>query len=152
MRHEPFEDTPEPRDVRGLRPATAGAAAIILLADDDDLCRGILKEVLEDEGYEVQECSDGVETIELLASAADGDRPVPDVLVLDVNMPGYSGLGVLNVLRRFGKQPRTIVVTGMGDPSVHAFARRLGAVAVFRKPADLDALLSEVLAAAKAKG
>jgi CheY-like chemotaxis protein len=124
-------------------------AATVLLADDDDGFRRTLRQVLEEEGYAVMEASNGVETIELLASAADGQRPVPDVLVLDVCMPGYSGLGVLSVIRRFEERPRAIVVTGMVDPSVRAFAKRLGAVFVMAKPIDLDRLLSEVLAAAK---
>ena len=122
---------------------------MILLADDDDLFRSALRPVLEEEGYAVLETSNGVETIELLAAAADGDGPVPDVLVLDVCMPGYSGLGVLSALRRFTERPRTLLVTGFGDPSIQSFASRLGALRVFRKPVDLDDLLHEILAAAK---
>jgi CheY-like chemotaxis protein len=126
-----------------------GAPATVLLADDDDSFRTTIRRVLEEEGYAVTEASNGVETIELLASAADGQGTVPDVVVLDVHMPGYSGLGVLSVMRRFRERPRAIVVTGLADPSIDAFARRLGAVRVIPKPIDLDCLLSEVLAAAK---
>jgi len=152
MRQEPFDDRADlplpvsPGQARGvpLAPST------VLLADDDDSSRRALRSVLEDEGYGVLETSTGVETLELLASAADGHAPIPDVLVLDVCMPGYSGLGVLAVMRRFSERPRVIVVTGLRDPSVETFAKRLGAVRVLHKPIDLDELLAEVLANAKA--
>jgi CheY-like chemotaxis protein len=132
------------------RPPVVPDPASILLADDDASFRETLRRVLEEEGYAVTEACNGVEAIELLAAAADGIRPVPDVVVLDVCMPGYSGLGVLSVMRRFQKRPRAIVVTGNTDPSVQGFARRLGAIRVVHKPIDLDLLLAEILAAARA--
>jgi CheY-like chemotaxis protein len=136
------------RPERAARSASASTA--ILLADDDDSFRQPLREVLEEEGYAVLETANGVETIELLASGADGDGPIPDVIVLDVNMPGCSGLGVLSVMQRFAlRAPKVILVTGFVDPSIRAFATRLGAIHVMRKPVDLDLLLAEVLAAAK---
>jgi CheY-like chemotaxis protein len=134
------------------RPPVQADPASILLADDDASFRKTLRGVLEEEGYAVTEAANGIETMEMLASAADGDRPVPDVVVLDVCMPGYSGLGVLSVMRRFHERPRAIVVTGNTDPSVQGFARRLGAVRVVHKPIDLDLLLAEILAAARGPG
>jgi len=125
-----------------------GDPATVLLADDDDTFRRTIRTILEEEGYAVLETSNGVETIELLASAADGLGPVPDVLVLDVCMPGYSGLGVLTTLQKFSARPATILVTGFTDPSVQTFARRLGAIRVIHKPIDLDDLLREIQAAA----
>ena len=121
----------------------------VLLADDDASFRKPLRGVLEEEGYEVLEAATGVEAIEVLASGADGHGPSPDVVVLDVGLPGYSGLGVLSAMRRFSTQPRVIVVTGFTDSSIKAFAERFGAVRVLHKPIDLDELLAAVLDAAK---
>jgi len=152
MRRPPLDDLPEaspPVKPGRVARGTLTTPANVLLADDDDSFRKTLREVLEEEGYAVTEASNGIEAIELLASAADGQRAVPDVVVLDVCMPGYSGLGVLSVMRRFRDRPRAIVVTGFTDPSVKTFAKRLGAVRVVPKPVDLDLLLSEIMAAAK---
>jgi CheY-like chemotaxis protein len=152
MRQPPVDDPPEPLPAApsgGDSRNAFATAASILLADDDASFRAALRGVLEEEGYAVTEAADGIETMELLASAADGAVPVPDVVVLDVCMPGYSGLGVLSVMRRFDERPRAIVVTGQSDPSVKDFAQRLGAVHVHTKPVDLDRLLREILAAAR---
>jgi len=153
MRRHPVEEVSDnipPAQPMHLSRTVLPVPATILLADDDDSFRAALRTVLEDEGYAVLETSNGAETIELLAAAADGNGPVPDVLVLDVHMPEYSGLGVLSVMRRLHERPKVILVTGLADPSIREFARRLGALRFFRKPVDLDQLLAEVLAAAKA--
>lgn len=124
------------------------APATVFVADDDATVRQALRLVLEDEGYEVLEASDGADALTLLAGAADGDRTLPDVVVLDVTMPGFSGLGILRALQRFPKAPPTLVITGFGDSSVEALARRLGALRVFHKPLDLDEVRTAVLEAA----
>jgi CheY-like chemotaxis protein len=109
---------------------------LVLIADDDDETRGALKEYLAGEGYEVIEADNGALALELLASAADGNAPLPDFVLLDFVMPGFSGLGILRVMRRFVRFPPTIIMTALVDPSVEAFARNLGALCVLRKPID----------------
>jgi CheY-like chemotaxis protein len=106
----------------------------VLVADDDEATRGALMQLLIDEGYDVLEAADGAQTLELLAKAADAHVPLPEVVLLDFVMPGLSGLGVLRVLRRFDRIPKTILMTAFPDPSVEVFARQLGAVRVLRKP------------------
>jgi CheY-like chemotaxis protein len=129
----------------------ARARARILLADDDELFRATLREELVEQGYEVIETSNGAEALEELARAADARGAVPDVLVLDVCMPGLSGLGVLDIMRRFPQQPPTLLITGFADKSIDVFASRFGAYRVLRKPVDLDEVLAAVVDAAQRK-
>jgi CheY-like chemotaxis protein len=124
----------------------------VLVADDDEDLRGMLRELFASKGYDVVEAADGDEALELLSSAADGGAVLPDVVLLDFIMPGFSGLGILRVMRRFMNMPPTIIMTGFPDPSVDAFARNLGAVCVLRKPLDAEALLALVLECAPILG
>ena len=116
----------------------------VLIADDDDDLRATLKELLLAGGYAVIEASDGDETLELLSTAVDGGGDLPDLVILDFIMPGFSGLGILRVMRPSMRMPPTIIMTGFPDPSVEAIARGLGAVRVLRKPVDADALTAIV--------
>jgi two-component system response regulator (stage 0 sporulation protein F) len=114
--------------------------AKVLVADDDADTRGALVDLLGDEGYDVFEAADGAQTLEILAAAADGGAPLPDLVLLDFIMPGLSGLGILRVMRRFCRVPPTVIMTGFPDPSVETFARNLGAVGVLHKPIRADRL------------
>ncbi|MBX3212488.1 MAG: response regulator [Labilithrix sp.] len=124
----------------------------VFLADDDDLFRAVLKDELIAHGYAVEDVSDGAQALELLAMAADGLAAPPDVVVLDVRMPGYSGLGVLNVMRRFAKRPPTLLLTAVPDTSIDVLARTMGAFGVLHKPVELDDILDAVEEAVLSKG
>lgn len=116
----------------------------ILLADDDDIFRSAVRAALGVHGYEVIEVCDGAAALEALAKAADGREAVPDAVVLDIRMPGCSGLGVLSAMSHFRRRPPTLLVTGFKDPSVHVVAERLGASRVIFKPADVDDVVAVV--------
>lgn len=135
---------PPPNDT-----AIAPARATVFLADDDDAFRGALREALVGSGYDVQEASDGATALALLASAADASQPAPDVVVLDVRMPGCSGLGVLNAMGKLPVMPPTLLVTGFRDPSINVVAERLGVFRVLLKPLEVDQVLGAVLEAAQ---
>jgi CheY-like chemotaxis protein len=124
----------------------------ILVADDDRDVRNAIESVLVADGYGVLEACDGSCALEMLASAADKRGPLPDVVILDFVMPGFSGLGILGVLRRFEHPPPTIIITAFPDPSVNRLAQGLGAFRVLRKPineGDLRAVVREAVAWAK---
>lgn len=122
------------------RPAT------ILVADDDEDLRRALCSVLSCEGYEVIELPNGAAALEVLAEAADGKRPRPDLLLLDFCMPELSGIGLLRVLRRFGAMPPAILMTAFPDPAVDVLAHNAGAMRVLRKPLDEQTILGAVRA------
>ena len=134
---------PPPVSGAGVRPAT------VFLADDDDEFRASLKQSLVASGYEVREASDGAAALELLARAADGRHQSPDVVVLDVRMPGCSGLGVLNAMSRLPTMPPTLLCTGFRDNSVNVLAERLGVFRVLFKPIEVEQVLAAILEAAK---
>jgi CheY-like chemotaxis protein len=121
--------------------------ATILVADDDDDLRFALSSLLSSEGYGVVELADGASTLEFLAEVADGKRACPDVLLLDFCMPGLSGIGLLQVLRRFGAMPPAILITAFRDPSVDTFAHNAGAVRVLRKPVEGRDVLTAIRSA-----
>ncbi|HEY8088499.1 MAG TPA: response regulator [Polyangiaceae bacterium] len=123
----------------------------VLVADDDASARRAIHILLESEGYEVTETSDGDTTLELLVDAVMDGIPLPDVLLLDFKLPGYSGLGVLRALRRVSPIPPTVLITGFPDHSVEVLARNLGVLRVLYKPLDADDLLAAVLEAARVR-
>jgi type II secretory ATPase GspE/PulE/Tfp pilus assembly ATPase PilB-like protein/ActR/RegA family two-component response regulator len=116
----------------------------ILLVDDEDSLRRVMKDLLEREGYVVSEARDGVQALDQV------DRTGPDVIVLDLNLPGLDGYGVLSHLR---SRPATagipvIVLTAKGDEDNEVRVFELGADDFLTKPfraralsARLDAVL-----------
>jgi signal transduction histidine kinase/FixJ family two-component response regulator len=137
-----------PSKAHAINPAGLPSATVFL-ADDDDEFRTRLKQALVARGYEVCEASDGATALEFLAGAADGRHPPLDVVVLDVRMPGCSGLGVLNAMGKLPVMPPTLLVTGFRDASVNVLAERLGVFRVLFKPIEVDKVLAVVLEAAQ---
>lgn len=138
-----------PEEMGGVRLA-ARATPRILLAEDDDEMRLLLGEALEEAGYEVNETEDGTTALASLRALARHGAGMPDALVLDVRMPGSSGVDVLTELRAAGWQTPVILISGFGDEALRASALRLGAAAMLEKPFDFDELataLSVVLGA-----
>jgi type II secretory ATPase GspE/PulE/Tfp pilus assembly ATPase PilB-like protein/ActR/RegA family two-component response regulator len=117
----------------------------VLLVDDEDSLRRVMKDLLEREGYIVSEARDGVQALD------EVDRTGPDVIVLDLNLPGLDGYGVLSHLR---SRPATadipvVVLTAKGDEDNEVRVFELGADDFLSKPfraralsARLDAVLS----------
>jgi two-component system response regulator AtoC len=119
----------------------------ILIADDDAAIRGMLREFLEDEGYEISEAENGGVVLARLGSA-NGDRP--DLVIMDVVMPDKDGL---QVLREAGAaqpgaglatQLPVVVMTAYGTSNVAIEAIQLGAYDYITKPFDLDHVLVTV--------
>jgi two-component system, response regulator, stage 0 sporulation protein F len=108
----------------------------VVVGDDDAELRAVLAMVLSDDGYAVAEAADGTSLVDLLLR---DDAAEADAVVMDVRMPGYSGLEVLEKLRLAGRRVPVILVTACGR-EIEPRAQRLGARAIFRKPFDLDDL------------
>jgi DNA-binding NtrC family response regulator len=110
----------------------------VLLVDDDPDWRQTLKAGLEREGFRVV----ALGRAEWLLSAIDLHQP--DVVILDVHLPGTNGLDLLGTIGRRWPAIFTIVTTAFGGSSVEGAARRRGASAYLDKPFRVSALLEEI--------
>jgi CheY-like chemotaxis protein len=117
----------------------------IFLAEDDDDLRALLSLALRRDGYFVVEARDGGELLDLLADVCNAPWSKPDVIITDVLMPCYSGLGILGALRNTHWDVPVIVITARRDADVARDAMRLGATKVIRKPIDLADLRTAIL-------
>lgn len=112
----------------------------ILLAEDDTEMRRYLYDALRADGHTVSTMRDGSEMLEALSGVSDLPIVVPDVIIMDVRMPGYSGLHILAALRAAQWSTPVILITAFGERRVHDEGARLGAIAVFDKPFEFDDL------------
>jgi len=119
----------------------------VLIADDHDVVRQGLRLVLsQEEDIEVAgECADGLRTIARLAALR------PDVLLLDMVMPGADGLTVLEAIRSgaAGWHPNVIVLTSFQEDERVIAAIRAGALSYLPKTAAVDQIVAAVRAAAR---
>lgn len=136
---------PLPRTRGPKQEAVPPFAPRILLAEDDDEMRILLTWSLRWEGYDVVECRNGTELLDALSGATAGDEADGVALVIsDIRMPGMSGLDVLRGLRHSERFPSVVLITAFGDEETHAEADRLGAVALFDKPFEIEDLVAKV--------
>ena len=111
----------------------------VLVVEDDPSVRGLLQTILEDEALEVILAADGEEGLELARTVH------PDVVLLDVMMPGLGGPDVIRRLRRAdGSLPfAVLVVTGAAEV-IAPLRSELGPEAVLEKPFDIITLAERV--------
>ncbi len=121
--------------------------AQVLLGEDDPELRALLADMLRRDGHDVLEARDGAELLEHVAGtlADSGELESVDLIVSDIRMPGWTGMEILENLRHVGCWAPVILITAFGDQDTHDMAGRLGAVAVFDKPFDIDDLRTAVL-------
>lgn len=105
---------------------------LVLLAEDDADFRDLLRSRLMREGFDVLEARNGDEALALGAAPPAGERLA--VLVLDVRMPGVSGLDVVRELRSQGQQTPCVLVTAFPDSKLHALVARLPHTTLLAKP------------------
>jgi DNA-binding response OmpR family regulator len=124
----------EPKFSNAERPLLEGGKAMkpasILIADDESNIRLTVRAALESDGYLVREASSGIEALDAIR------LQTPDLMVLDLNMPGLDGIGVLKQLTELAAQhrPRVIILTAFGSIATAVRATRLGAVDFLEKP------------------
>lgn len=112
----------------------------VLLADDDRAIRESLERALELDGYRVTAVADGVQAL------AEARRWTPDLLVLDVMMPGVDGLGVCRVLRADSMQMPILMLTARVEVAERVAGLDAGADDYLAKPFELDELMARVRA------
>lgn len=108
----------------------------ILLVDDDERLRERLGRALRDRGYSVRTAPGPAEALALQA-----EEPAA-LAVIDLRMPGGSGLELLGNLLETDPRLRVVVLTGYGSIATAVEAVRLGAVSYLQKPADADMVLA----------
>jgi DNA-binding response OmpR family regulator len=114
----------------------------VLIVDDDPLTRDVVRAVLEDATYDVRVAVDGTQALDLAREHA------PDVVLLDVMMPGVNGFQVAEALRRdIGPDCVIIMLTAMDREADRARGFSAGANAYFTKPFSPLDLLDAVSAA-----
>ena len=116
-------------------------AARILVADDEQELRRVTCELMESEGFEALEARDGREALSLLRESAPGG---PDLALLDIKMPGLSGIDVLREARRFNSRTAVILMTGFGTIDAAVEGVKSGAYDYLTKPVEQDRLLRAV--------
>jgi len=114
--------SPEPRSAR----------ASVVIADDVPAIRTLLRHTLQESFDVLGEAADGAEAVELAVALR------PDVLLLDLNMPGQDGLQAIKAVRERAPRTRIVVLTGLEPAVVEHQARELGAVDFLEKSAPLD--------------
>lgn len=108
----------------------------ILLVDDDERFRSRMARAFEERGYEVQQ-ADGYEGAKACASVES-----TEFAVVDLRMPGKSGLEVVHELHRIDPSTKIVVLTGYGSIATALEAVRLGATHYLTKPADVDEVIA----------
>ena len=109
--------------------------AKIMIVDDSGLSRRILRSILEPDGHEVVEESDGMAALERFYLEK------PDIIILDMTMPGMPGMDVLARLRELDKNVRVIIGTADIQSSTQDLTKAAGASAFVGKPFTPERLL-----------
>src|SRR6266704_4433468 len=109
--------------------------ARILVIDDEAAIRDSLRMTLEYEGYEFMGAATGQEGLALV------EREAPDLVLLDVKLPGMDGIEVLERLRNMNESLPVVVVSGHGTISTAVEATKKGAFDFIEKPFASDRIL-----------
>lgn len=111
----------------------------VLVAEDDPHLRRLIVRHLARDGHRVMQAADGREALEMLGQLAlRGTRLA--AIVMDVRMPGHTGLAILRGLRDVADETPIFMITAFGDEEVHRRAAELGARAVLDKPFAMEVL------------
>ena len=115
----------------------------VAIVDDEEPVRKALKRLLRASGLEADTYASGKDFLE-----ASGTR-VPDCVVLDLHMPGMSGLDVLRELRAARSALPAVMITAYDEPATREQCLAAGAAAYLRKPLDERLLLNAISATVK---
>lgn len=110
----------------------------LLIVDDQFGIRALLYEVFRQEGYETFQANNGIVALELV------DECNPELVLLDMKIPGMDGLEILKEIRRKAPDMKVIMMTAYGELDMIHEASELGVSKYFTKPFDIDELRTEV--------
>jgi DNA-binding response OmpR family regulator len=115
-------------------PAGSQEGALILVVDDEAMIRNLLAQFLTLRGYRVRTAQNGMEALTMV------QQQPPDLVILDMYMPGMNGVEVLQKLRAAQYTGGVIALTASQDEKLLQRTLELGSVDVMGKPVDLDRL------------
>src|SRR3954464_4722768 len=104
----------------------------ILIVDDQFGIRILLNEVLQKEGYDTYQAANGLQALEIV------NENVPDLVLLDMKIPGMDGIEILRRMKQMNEDIRVIIMTAYGELDMIQKAKDLGAITHFAKPFDID--------------
>jgi CheY-like chemotaxis protein len=111
---------------------------LILVVDDDAPILLLMRNLLREFGFEPMTAGSGPDAL------AEAQRRVPDLILLDRNMPGMSGDEVIAAMRSEGALAGVPVLMLTGEPMDPGEVKRLGATAAVMKPFDVPALIEKI--------
>ncbi|MDR4498667.1 MAG: sigma-54 dependent transcriptional regulator [Candidatus Scalindua sp.] len=109
-----------------------GVKPVILVVDDEETIRSCLKEALEGEGYKVYIEENGENSISLIK------RVIPDLVLLDLKMPGMNGIDLLREVKSLDQNILVILLTGHGSVDTAVTAIKAGAFDYLEKPFKIE--------------
>jgi two-component system response regulator RegA len=115
---------------------SSGMAPSILIVDDDAVLRERLAVAFRARGYEAHTAEDHDSAIQ------SAERDSPEYALVDLRLPGRSGLEIVRALRAIDSETKIVVLTGYGSIATALDAVRLGATNYISKPADIDDILT----------
>ncbi|WP_335871449.1 response regulator [Bacillus sp. 2205SS5-2] len=110
----------------------------ILIVDDQFGIRILLNEVLQKEGYQTFQAANGVQALDIV------DKDFPDLVLLDMKIPGMDGIEILKRMKKKYENIRVIIMTAYGELDMIQEAKDLGAITHFAKPFDIDEIRQAV--------
>jgi len=119
-----------------MKAKASGERPSLLLVDDDEAFRRVLERALDKRGYAVSSATDVVQAM-VIAEA----KP-PEYAVIDLKMPGPSGLTLVKRLNELDAATRIVVVTGYASIATAVEAVKLGATHYLAKPVDADDIVT----------
>lgn len=116
--------------------SVAGVLPSLLLVDDDLIFSDVLARALKKRGYSVQVAHD------VASALASAEREPPEFAVVDLKMPGESGLMLVQRLKALDAHTRIVMLTGYASIATAVEAIKLGATHYLTKPADADEIIN----------
>ncbi len=110
----------------------------MLIIDDEKQILDSLSSILRDDGFQVYTAREGREGLKLF------DAAKPEIVLLDIWMPGLDGLQVLKMIREKEKDAVVIVISGHGTISTAVEAVKMGAYDFLEKPLSIDKVLEVI--------
>lgn len=106
----------------------------ILIIEDDEEMRSLLKDILDEEGFDTESASNGSGGLQELTKGPF------DLVITDIRMPGLTGLDILPVIKRLQPEVPVIVITAFGNEEVYRRSFEKGAAGYLEKPIHMDKL------------